>query len=69
VEIMAHTRENRVAAAIRDVLKAQLPRDGYHVERVDFEDVLIKKRGDTPNFGLELVSNSVEGISITIHKE
>jgi hypothetical protein len=69
VEIKAHTRENRVAAAIRDVLKAKLPSDGYHVERDDFEDVLIKKRGDTPNFGLELVSNSVQGISITIHKE
>ena len=69
VHIKAHTRENSVAAEIRDALKAQLPKDGYHVERDDFEDVLIKKRGDTPNFGLELVSNGVEGVSINLHKE
>ena len=69
VFIKAHTMENSVAADIKKAMKAQLPKDGYHVERDDFEDVLIKKRGDTPNFGLELVSNGVEGVSINLHKE
>jgi hypothetical protein len=69
VHIKAHTMENSVAADIKKAMKAQLPKDGFHVERDDFEDVLIKKRGDTPDFGLELVSSSVEGVSIDIHKE
>lgn len=69
VHIKNLTTENHVAAKIRDAFKEQLPRDGYHVERDDFEDVLIKKRGDTPNFGLELVSSSVEKVSIRMHKE
>jgi hypothetical protein len=40
-----------------------------HIERDDFEDVLIKKRGDTPNFGLELVSSNVDKVSVKMHKE
>lgn len=69
VNIKDGTNENRVAVAIREAFQAQLPKDGYHIERDDFEDVLIKKRGDTPNFGLKLVSSNVEKVKIRMHKE
>ena len=69
IQIKKGTNENRVAVEIREAFQAQLPKDGYHIQRDDFEDVLVKKRGDTPNFGLELVSNNVENVSIKLHKE
>jgi hypothetical protein len=69
VDIKDGTRENRVAVTIKEAFQAQLPKDGYHIERDDFEDVLVKKRGDTPRFGLELISSNVEKVSIRLHKE
>ena len=69
VNIKKGTRENKVAVAIKEAFKAQLPKDGYHIERDDFEDVLVKKRGDTPKFGLELISSNIEKVSIKLEKE
>ena len=69
VEIKDGTRKMKAAAMIRDALQDKLPKDGYHVERDDFKDVLIKRRGDTPKFDLEIVSNSVQDINITLQKE
>jgi hypothetical protein len=67
--ITGGTRENNVASKVRDAFKAQLPDGAYHVEKDDGEDVLIKRRGDTPNFSLELVSNSVKSVRIDIERE
>lgn len=69
VEIKKGTRENKVAIEIRDEFKYRLSPKKYHIERDDWEDVLIKRRGDTPNFGLELISNSVQKVSINLRKE
>ncbi len=63
------TRENRVASQVRDAFKAQLPDGAYHVEKDDGEDVLVKRRGDTPDFSLELISNSVKSVRIHIERE
>ena len=43
--------------------------DGTRENRVASEDVLVKRRGDTPNFSLELVSNSVKSVRIDIERE
>jgi hypothetical protein len=64
VDITKGTSENNVAKAVVKSLKAQLPKDGYHVERDDGEDVLIKKRRGSPNFDVEIVANGVEGVRI-----
>jgi hypothetical protein len=69
VEIKDGTKKRKVAAVIRDALKDKLPKDGYHVKRDNFVDVLIKPRPETPDFGLEIVSNSVQEVSITLHRE
>ena len=58
------TSENHVAKTVVESLKAQLPKEAYHVERDDGEDVLIKKKGGAANFAVEIVSNTVDGVRI-----
>jgi len=60
--------ENEVASLVRDSLKAALGKN-YRVSRDDFEDVLIKKAGKTPNFDLSLVSSSLSGLDINLQRE
>lgn len=69
VDILNNTGENGVAAAVVKSLKGQLPKDSYHVERDDGEDVLIKKRYGAKDFDLEVVSNSVDGVHINLDRE
>jgi len=61
--------ENDVAKALVKGLQAQLDKKAFHVERDDGEDVLVKKKGRTPDFALELVSSSVAHTRIHIEKE
>lgn len=64
VNVKNNTGENGVAKRVVKVLKVQLPKDQFHIERDDGEDVLIKKRRGTEDFDLEIVSNSVKGVHI-----
>src|SRR5262245_62062746 len=64
-KVPANTSENHIAKLMRDAMKATLG-EGYHVETDDGEDVLIKKRKDTPNFDLTLVSSTVTGVTIKL---
>ena len=61
--------ENGVAKDVVKGLKKQVPKDRFHVERDDGEDVLIKKRHRTENFGVQIVSNTVKGVRINPDKE
>lgn len=69
IPITNGTSENQVAKTVVKVLKQQLPKDGYHVERDDGEDVLIKKRWGAANFDVEIVSNTVKHVRINPDKE
>ncbi len=69
VPITNRTSENGVAKTIVKVLKANLDKKAFHVERDDGEDVLVKKKGKTKNFGLEIVSNSVKDLRLHLEKE
>ena len=69
IDIEDGTGENAVAKAVVKGLKAQLPEDGYHIERDDGEDVLVKKRHGAADFDLEIVSNSVKGVRINPDRE
>jgi len=69
IAIKDGTGENSVAKAVVEGLKEQLPKDHYHVERDDWEDVLIKKHHGDPNFGVEIVSNTVKGVRINPDRE
>ena len=63
------TGENAVAKKVVEGLKEQLPKDHYHVERDDWEDVLIKKKLGEENFDVEIVSNTVKGVRINPDRE
>ena len=69
VEIADETHENQVAQTVADTLVAQLPANKFHVEVDDGEDVLIKKRLGTEDFGLRLLSNTVESVLINLDRE
>ena len=69
VEVKDGTGENRVAKTIRDAFKEQLPEGHYKIEVDDGEDVIVKKKGDTKNFGLTLVTSTVRHTKIDIEKE
>jgi hypothetical protein len=57
--------ENQVADLLTKSLRAALGK-GYHVETDDGEDVIIKRKGKTPKFEVTLVSNTVNGLSVSI---
>jgi hypothetical protein len=67
-KIPRSTGENHAAQILRDSLKASLG-EGYHVEVDDGEDVLIKRRGDTPKFIVTMVSSSVTGLEVKVRKD
>jgi hypothetical protein len=69
VTIANGTHENDVAKAIRDAFKVQLSEEAYEVEVDDGEDVLVKKRHGAADFGLTLVSSTVENVKFDIDKE
>ena len=69
VTLVKGRSENHVAKDIVTALDAQLPKDAFHVERDDGEDVLIKKRGKTPNFNVQVAANSVKDLHLNIEKE
>ena len=69
VSVKKGTSENAVARRIRDVFRSTLPKDGFHVEVDDGEDVLVKRRGKTPNFDLIVQSNSVKGVRVNPDRE
>jgi hypothetical protein len=52
------TGENKIARLIRDQLKAGLPKEKFHVEADDGEDVLVKARGPTRPFEIRILSNT-----------
>ena len=69
IGIVEGARENKIAAIIRDGFRAQLPEDAYKIERDDGEDVLVKRRGDTPRFALAMISNNVKSVRVRLDKE
>lgn len=68
-DIKKGTSENHVAKAIVESLQAQLPKDAFHVERDDGEDVLVKRRVGEDRFRLAVTSITVKGVRINTQKE
>ncbi len=61
--------ENHVARVIANAFHDQLPREAFHVEVDDGEDVLVKARGDIRSFELRLRDNAVRGVRINLDRE
>ncbi len=68
IGIARRLSENRVARTVARVLRDALG-DGYHVERDDGEDVLIKRRLGTDKFEVTIVSNTVPGVRVNVDPE
>ncbi len=69
VPIKDGTRENKVANEIKKVFEESLDKRKFQVEVDDSEDVLVKKRGNEPNFALEAVSSTVKSTRLRVQKE
>ena len=69
IEVPFDMGENDVAKHVQKYLEAQLPKDIYHVERDDWEDVLIKKHWGEENFEVIILANTVKGVEIDLEKE
>jgi hypothetical protein len=60
--------ENAVASTISKALKEKLGK-AFKVEVDDGEDVLVKKRGSTPDFEITLVDSTVKGVRLRLQHE
>ena len=69
IPVPAGTHENAAARLVRDAVKAQFGKDVYKVETDDGEDVLVKKRGSTPDFEIIVVRNTADGLRISLDRE
>jgi len=69
IPVKRGTGENAVARALRDGLKAQLYKARFAIEVDDGEDVLIKRKGRTPDFALQVAENTVKGLRLNPDKE
>jgi hypothetical protein len=63
--------ENKVAKLVVKALDMQAPPKQFHFETDDGEAVLFKKKVGmgVPDFGVQLVNNSVPGIKIKVKKD
>lgn len=68
VPVVEGQSENRIAASARDSLRVALGK-GFHVEIDDGEDVLVKARHGTPDFGVQLLGNTARDVDITLRRE
>jgi len=68
-QIAEGTSENMVAQALVDALRLQLSHEVFRVDRVDGEDVMIRKAHGAADFDLQVISNSVEHVKISPDRE
>lgn len=68
VAVVDGQSENHIAAAARDALRVALGKN-YHVELDDGEDVLVKARHGTADFGVQLIGNTARDVDISLRRE
>jgi hypothetical protein len=69
VAIKKGTNENSVAHAIKKAFIEQIGTKKNSVEMEDGENVIIERSVGGKDYALELVSSTVNGVKITIHKD
>ena len=68
VAVLDGQSENHIAKSARDALGVALGK-GFHVETDDGEDVLVKARHGTGDFGLQLIGNTARDVDIKLRRE
>ena len=69
VAVPAGTREDSAALLIRAAIHERFGEGVYRTEIDDGEDVLVKKRGKTPDFEIVVVRNTAEGLRVSLDRE
>lgn len=68
VAVIKGQSENHIAAAARGAFSLALGKP-YHVEVDDGEDLLIKARHGTGDFGLQLLGNTARDVDVKLRRE
>jgi hypothetical protein len=61
--------ENGCAKDVRAAFEAALDPKRFHIERDDWEDVLVKAKHGAPDFALELLERTVKGTHVDLERE
>jgi len=69
VTIKKGTSENDVARAIKKAFEEQLGSKGQSIEMEDGENVIIERSMGSKDISLLLVSSTVKGVSVKVHRD
>lgn len=68
VEIAGGSPRNVIAAAIRDAFREQLPEEAFEIEVDDRDNVLLRKKGDAPEFDVTLLRSTVTALRVKLDR-
>ena len=69
VSIKKGTSENNVAGEIKKAFVAQIGTKDYNIEMEDGENVIIERSMGAKDYSLVLVSSTVKGITVKVHRD
>ncbi len=69
VTIAKGTSENAIAREIKKAFVAQLGTKHYNIEMEDGENVIIERSMGAENISLVLVSSTVKGVDVEVHRD
>lgn len=69
VAIKKGTSENNVAGEIKKAFVAQIGTKDYNIEMEDGENVIIERSMGAKDYSLVLVSSTVKGITVKVHRD
>jgi hypothetical protein len=69
VAITKGTSENNVAGEIKKAFAAQIGTKDYNIEMEDGENVIIERSMGAKDYSLVLVSSTVEGVTVKVHRD
>ena len=69
VAIKKGTSENNVAGEIKKAFVAQIGTKDYNIEMEDGENVIIERSMGAKDYSLVLVSSTVKGVTVKVHRD
>ena len=69
VAIKKGTGENNVAGEIKKAFAAQIGTKDYNIEMEDGENVIIERSMGAKNYSLVLLSSTVKGVTVKVHRD
>jgi hypothetical protein len=69
VAITKGTSENNVAGEVKKAFVAQIGTKDYNIEMEDGENVIIERSMGAKDYSLVLVSSTVKGVTVKVHRD